>query len=552
MPESQRRPSAAIVQIISDVYFDPRLGYVSKRHIAQRIRDRNASFPENARVAVSAADIEWFFAHEGIIQRFLPQKKKLVLAPVTAFNPFVIWEADLIDYSKLRDRTHDFFYILVVIDDFTKFVWTAPLKTKTSKEILHAYSKILARANRGIPRHAHRAPINLITDQEAAIKGHDFQSMLSKHHTRWINYEQKAASVESVIRTLKNRFERYFVHSNSQEWPSILDEVVSNYNTTIHSFIETPPAALQDATRACILLADRVAVLQARCGLETTSHHSSRQQKCRDEAREKSEELVEVKRELAAVQQLMKMKRERIWRTIDSRTSGLQVGDTVRTLVKGSFRKGSKSKWSKEVFEVVRAEGNTCFVQQQPLDANERLVALQTHLLLKIPPGTQTTLLPETGRRGAPDARHDLRGDRVLIPQEAWPDYDGPFPGVVDRELPRNKSAVYVKFDGSERDRYAMAADYVRNHLIPRGDRRRRGLPDDPRDAIMGQPVVIPGTAYPDDPGAEYPGRVDRKHARNRKGVFVQFHPDPDGRVTEALFDADYIAKLLHMRLNWT
>lgn len=552
MPESQRRPSAAIVQFISDVYFDPRLGYVSKRHIAQRIRDKNASLPGNARMAVSAADIEWFFAHEGIIQRFLPQKKKLVLAPVTAFNPFVIWEADLIDYSKLRDRTHDFFYILVVIDDFTKFVWTAPLKTKTSKEILRAYSKILARANRGIPRHAHRAPINLITDQEAAIKGHEFQSMLSGQHTRWINYEQKAASVESVIRTLKNRFERYFVHSNSQEWPSILDEVVSNYNTTVHSFIETTPAALQDATRACILLTDRMAVLQARCGLETTSHQSSRQQKCRDETHEKSEELAEVKRELAAVQQLMKLKRERIWQTIDSRTSGLKVGDTVRTLVKGNFRKGSKSKWSKEVFEVVRAEGNTCFVQQQPLDANERLLALQAHLLLKIPPGTQTTLLPETDRRGAQDARHDLRGDRVLIPQEAWPDYDGPFPGVVDRELPRNRSAVYVRFDGSERDRYAMAADYVRNHVIPRGDRPRRLLPDDPRDAILGKPVVIPGTAYPDDPGAEYPGRVDRKHARNRKGVFVQFRSDPDGRLTEALFDADYIAKLLHIRLNWT
>ena len=546
MPESHRRPSGAIVEFIRDVYFDPRLGYVSKRHIAQRIRDKNAGLPETARVAVSAADIEWFFAHEGIVQRFLPQKKKLVLAPVTAFNPFVIWEADLIDYSKLRDRTHDFFFILVVIDDFTKFVWVEPLRRKTSKDIIRAYMKILARANQGIPKDARRSPINLITDQEAAIKGHDFQHMLTGQHTRWVNYEQKAASVESVIRTLKNRFERFFVHSSSQDWPSILNEVVSNYNTTVHSFTETTPSALQDASRACLLLAGRIAVLQARCGQATSSQSNSREQKCKDEFQRKSEELVEVRRELASVQQLMKLKRERIWRTIDGRTNGLQVGDSVRILIKGNFRKGSKSKWSKEVFEVVRAEGNTCWVQQQPLDAGEKLIGLQAHLLLKIPPGTQTTVLPETSRRAAQDLRNDLRGARVIIPQEAWPDHDGPFPGVVDGELPRNKSAVYVRFDGSDRDRYAMAADYVRNHLSHEGDSRRQRQPTDPGDALLGKRIIIPGTAYPDDPGSEYPGYIDRKQARNHRGVFVRFDPDADGRVTEALFDADYIAKLLH------
>ena len=48
----------------------------------------------------------------------------------------------------------------------------------------------------------------------------------------------------------------------------------------------------------------------------------------------------------------MKLKRKRIWRTIDGRTNGLQVGDSVRRLIKGNFRKGGMSKWSKEVFEV--------------------------------------------------------------------------------------------------------------------------------------------------------------------------------------------------------
>lgn len=198
----------------------------------------------------------------------------------------------------------------------------------------------------------------------------------------------------------------------------------------------------------------------------------------------------------------------------------------------------------------VRGGGNTCFVQQQPLDASERLIGLQAHLLLKIPPGTQTTVLPETSRRAAQDVRNDLRGARVIISQEAWPDYDGPFPGVVDGELPCNKSAVYVRFDSSDRDRYAMAADYVRNHLSPQGDRPRQGQPVDPRDALLGKRVIIPSTAYPDDPGSEYPGYVDRKQARNRKGVFVRFDPDADGRITEALFDANYIARVLRHRLR--
>ena len=51
----------------------------------------------------------------------------------------------------------------------------------------------------------------------------------------------KASMAERVVRTLKTRLWRWFQHSKSTEWVSVLQQFVENYNSTPHRAIGMAP-----------------------------------------------------------------------------------------------------------------------------------------------------------------------------------------------------------------------------------------------------------------------------------------------------------------------
>ena len=59
-----------------------------------------------------------------------------------------IWSADLVDMQQLKSYNHGFRYILNVIDVFSKFVWSVPIKDKTGKTITNAFQSIVKTSKR--------------------------------------------------------------------------------------------------------------------------------------------------------------------------------------------------------------------------------------------------------------------------------------------------------------------------------------------------------------------------------------------------------------------
>ena len=54
------------------------------------------------------------------------------------------WSLDLLDMIDYGTKNNNGFrYILVVIDNFSKFGWTIPLKNKSSQSIVDEFSKII-------------------------------------------------------------------------------------------------------------------------------------------------------------------------------------------------------------------------------------------------------------------------------------------------------------------------------------------------------------------------------------------------------------------------
>ena len=120
-----------------------------------------------------------------------------------------LWEIDLVDVSRLKEYNDGYMFLLVCIDTFSKYVWIRPLKKKTGKATVEAFTDIVSDDE--------RTPTNLRYDQGTEFTNRQFQQLLKSMNIN--GYEAindtKAAIVERVNKTLKNKMYRYFRAENT-------------------------------------------------------------------------------------------------------------------------------------------------------------------------------------------------------------------------------------------------------------------------------------------------------------------------------------------------
>jgi hypothetical protein len=146
-----------------------------------------------------------------------------------------LWQADLVDISKLSSYNDKNKYLLTCIDVFSKYAWVVPLKFKTASCMTKAFESLLKDRN----------PAHLQTDKGTEFLNKDFQSLLRKHAIRFYTTENsdiKASVVERFNRTLKMKMWKYFTHKNTHRYVDVLSDLVYSYNNTHHRSINMPPS----------------------------------------------------------------------------------------------------------------------------------------------------------------------------------------------------------------------------------------------------------------------------------------------------------------------
>lgn len=144
------------------------------------------------------------------------------------------WQADLVDLRSLAKSNKGYNYILFVINVFTKFVWTRPLKTKSGLEVTKAMAEVLAEAH---------PPKNLQVDMGKEFYNAPFKELMKQHKINMYSTFSvlKASIVERVNRTIKSAIFKNFTINGNQRWLSHLQPIVDRYNNTVHSTIGMKP-----------------------------------------------------------------------------------------------------------------------------------------------------------------------------------------------------------------------------------------------------------------------------------------------------------------------
>ena len=197
------------------------------------------------------------------------------------------------EWSKVNKG---FRYMLNVIDVFSKFAWSIPMKDKTGETTLSGFKQIVKESG--------RIPKFIWVDEGKEFYNKLMTEWLKENNiTRYSTHgEHKSAVVERFNRTLKTNMWKRFTAENTRNWINMLDKLMNDYNTRYHTTIKMTPTEASDKDNE----------------IEVLNNQGFR-----------NPEVVKHK---------------------------FKVGDKVRiSRIKGLFEKGYLPNWSEEVFEIFKA-----------------------------------------------------------------------------------------------------------------------------------------------------------------------------------------------------
>lgn len=220
----------------------------------QRLLSKLYYTPSNP-ACFSTVDSLWKATHETVprkeVQEWLehqesytlhrPSRKHIKRNRYYVDNIDNLWHTDLCDMRALNKYNDGYNYILTIIDTFSRYSWAVPLKTKTSREVSHAFSEIFKEG---------RKPLKIESDRGREFSGKPFQTFLKENNVGFYfsnNPESKACFAERFNRTLKTLMWKYFTYKTTKRYIDVLPLLLKSYNNRIHTAIKMPPSKVNDS-----------------------------------------------------------------------------------------------------------------------------------------------------------------------------------------------------------------------------------------------------------------------------------------------------------------
>ena len=147
-----------------------------------------------------------------------------------------IWSLDILDlkdYGPENKRNHR--YVLVTIDNFSKYGWTVPVKNKNDQTIKDSFEIIII-SSKGKP--------NLIeTDRGKEFYNNIFQDFLNKNNVKLYsrNSSYGAVFAERFIRTIRDLLKKIVFEQGDAKWYDVLPVITKQYNNKVHSSTKLTP-----------------------------------------------------------------------------------------------------------------------------------------------------------------------------------------------------------------------------------------------------------------------------------------------------------------------
>ena len=165
-----------------------------------------------------------------------PPKKNYITNKTDVYHIDDIWSLDILDLKDYGpENNRGYRYVLVTIDNFSKFGWTIPLKNKNAQTIKDSFENILTNSK--------RKPNLIETDRGKEFYNNIFQDFLNKNNNKLYsrNSSYGAVFAERFNRTIRDLLKKIVFEQGDAKWIDVLPTITKQYNNRIHSSTKLTP-----------------------------------------------------------------------------------------------------------------------------------------------------------------------------------------------------------------------------------------------------------------------------------------------------------------------
>jgi hypothetical protein len=217
-------------EVLRKIYYNTKIGYCSAKRLNVQ------AVEELPRAHLSLEAVQQWLDGQSSYQRTKRVSKPRAgkMASIDGRFATYDYQVDILVYE--RYEYDGFKYILMVADVYSRFLMARPLKSRNMQEVVPALMSIFE--ENGLPS-------NLTADNEfnnSHIEAVTTTFSITPHFSQVdhaFNYKQ--AIVERLNGTIAQILQRYRLGAASNDWPSVLPDVVANYNNSEHSTIGAKP-----------------------------------------------------------------------------------------------------------------------------------------------------------------------------------------------------------------------------------------------------------------------------------------------------------------------
>ena len=165
-----------------------------------------------------------------------PPRKNYPTNKTDVYHIDDIWSLDILDLKDYGpENNRGYRYVLVTIDNFSKFGWTSPLKNKNAQTIKDSFENILTSSK--------RKPNLIETDRGKEFYNNIFQDFLNKNDIKLYsrNSSYGAVFAERFNRTIRDLLKKIVFEQGDAKWIDVLQTITKQYNNKTHSSTKLTP-----------------------------------------------------------------------------------------------------------------------------------------------------------------------------------------------------------------------------------------------------------------------------------------------------------------------
>ena len=165
-----------------------------------------------------------------------PPRKNYITNKTDVYHIDDIWSLDILDlkdYGPENNRRYR--YVLVIIDNLSKFGWSIPLKNKNAQTIKDSFEFILLSSK--------RSPNLIESDRGKEFYNNIFQDFLNKNNIKLYsrNSSYGAVFAERFNCTIRDLLKKIVFERGDANWIDVLPTKTKQYNNRKHSSIKLSP-----------------------------------------------------------------------------------------------------------------------------------------------------------------------------------------------------------------------------------------------------------------------------------------------------------------------